>query len=106
MNIQQGGKAMKQIASLTVALLTIAGPAYAGLWAAGPSVKERAPEAIQGQRVAEATKKNTQDKRDAGTADSRSGDHGDSSSKHGNANFPERPEDQHGHGTTSGGPRR
>lgn len=97
---------MRQITSLTLALITIAGPAFAGpQGGASLYAKDPAGPAIQGQRVAEATKKNTQDKRDAGTADSRSGDHGDSSSKHGNANFPERPEHQHGHGTTSGGPR-
>lgn len=30
---------------------------------------------------------------------------GDASAKHGNAQYPERPEAQHGHGGTSGGPR-
>ncbi len=104
MTIQKGGKVMKQIASLIFALLTISGPADAGPWAAGQSVKEDAREAIHAQRVAQTNKPGTQDKRDAGKSESRSGYHGDTSSKHGNANFPERPQSQHGHGNTPGGP--
>ena len=96
---------MKKIIGPALALLTMAGPAWAGLRADGGQHSQvHAGPTYHAQRLAESSKKDTQDKRDAGKSESRSGYHGDTSSKHGNASFPERPEGQHGHGTTSGGP--
>lgn len=94
---------MRQIIGPTLALLIAAGPVHAGLRGTGQYAQERAVAAMRGQQVAQSNKTATHDKRDA-KAESRSGYHGDTSSKHGNAKFPERPESQHGHGSTSGGP--
>ncbi|MCP1542138.1 MULTISPECIES: hypothetical protein [Methylorubrum] len=96
---------MKQVIGIALALLTITGPAWAGPETETSShPKGHAAQATQEQRVAETTKKDTQRTRDTGAPESRPGYHGDTSSKHGNAKFPERPESQHGHGETPGGP--
>ncbi|WP_245291071.1 hypothetical protein [Methylobacterium aquaticum] len=96
---------MKHIIGMSFALLTIAGPAWAGFQEDMSShSKGHAAPSAQEQRVAQGTKHDTQSTRDTGSSESRSGYHGDTSSKHGNAKFPERPEKQHGHGDTPGGP--
>ena len=97
--------AMKKIIVPALALATMVGPAWAGLQTEASRFSGGlATPAYQAQRVAESSKKETQDRRGAGAPESRPGYHGDTSSKHGNAKFPERPESQHGHGETPGGP--
>lgn len=98
-------RAMRKIIVPALALFATVGPAWAGLRADGSQHSQgHATPTYQAERVAESSKKDTQDKRGAGAPESRPGYHGDTSSKHGNAKFPERPESQHGHGETPGGP--
>ncbi|WP_375276070.1 hypothetical protein [Methylorubrum thiocyanatum] len=94
---------MTRAIGISLALLTIAGSALAGP-ETGSQPNGHVERPIQEQRLAETTKKATQGTPKAGAPESRPGYHGDTSSKHGNAKFPERPEKQHGHGETSGGP--
>jgi len=103
--LKMEGRIMKQVVGIALALLIIAEPAWAGLeMVTGSSPNGRVDQAVQKQRVAENTSKGTSSRHEAGAPESRHGYHGDTSSKHGNAKFPERPENQHGHGQSSGGP--
>lgn len=82
---------MKHIVIIGLSALSLAGTAA---WAApGPEDRGNAPTHEQGSRHPDATGSSHKDQG------------GDASAKHGNANYPERPETQHNHGGTSGGPR-
>ncbi len=99
------GRNMKQVVCIALALLIISEPAWAGLeTATNSSPNGGVGQAVQRQRVAETAGKDTSGRHEAGGPATRPGYHGDTSSKHGNAKFPERPESQHDHGETSGGP--